>query len=67
MLIYNLYADMVFDALSYTDMLLTDLGLECHRKSGAISEIFSSYGPYDYRGLTHEWMAKQSGGDPHVN
>jgi hypothetical protein len=50
---------MVFDALSYTSMLLTDLGLECHRKGGAVAEIFSPYGPDDYKALSAEWMTKQ--------
>lgn len=61
------FPDMVFDALSYMDMLLTDLGLECHRKSGAVAEIFSPYGPGDYKNLPSEWMAKKIDGKLHVD
>jgi len=57
---------MVFDSLSYISMLLNDLGLECHRKGGALAEIFSPYGPDDYIGLTSEWMAKQASGELHM-
>lgn len=53
--------DFVFDSLPYFDMLLTDLGLKCHRKQGAVAEIFSPYGPADYKGLVGEWMAKKTG------
>ncbi|KAG2173103.1 hypothetical protein INT43_004476 [Umbelopsis isabellina] len=51
------YPDFVFDAIPYFDLLLKDLGLPNHRKKGHLAEIFSSYGPEDYRGLTEEWLA----------
>jgi hypothetical protein len=60
------FPDMVFDALSYDDLLLTDLGLKVHRKGGAVAEIFSPYGPGDYKGLTSEWLAKSAGGKVHI-
>lgn len=52
------YPDFVFDALPYCDMLLQQLGLQSHRKSGGMSEIFYPYGPEDYRGLVDEWRGK---------
>jgi len=39
-------------------MLLRDVGLEGHRKSGMLAEWTEPYGPEDYRGLTGEWLAK---------
>lgn len=50
--------DFVFDALPYLDLLLTDLGLRTHRKSGLLAECFEPYGPEDYRGLVDEWKKK---------
>jgi len=47
--------DFVFDAIPYVDMLLTDLGLKSHRKTGSIGEFFSPYGPEDYKGIIGEW------------
>jgi hypothetical protein len=49
------HPDFVFDALPYLDLLLTDLGLKSHRKSGKITEWFVAYGPKDYKGLVDEW------------
>jgi hypothetical protein len=60
------FPDMVFDALSYISMLLKDMGLVCHRKGGVMAEVFSPYGPDDYKGLTKEWMAKQVEGKLHA-
>lgn len=58
------YPDFVFDALPYMDMLLQDLGLECHRKGGGmLAEWFRPYGPEDYRGLVDEWRIKVSDRD----
>lgn len=50
--------DFVFDAVPYLDMLLKDVGLQHHRKSGRIAEWTEPYGPEDYKGLTHEWANK---------
>ncbi|RDW64600.1 pancreatic hormone-like protein [Coleophoma cylindrospora] len=47
--------DFVFDAMPYIDLLMADLGLHVHRKSGALAEIFQPYGPEDYQGLVMEW------------
>jgi hypothetical protein len=55
---YKVCPDFVFDALPYIDMLLTDLGIENHRKGNAVKEIFEAYGPEDYKGLAGEWMGK---------
>lgn len=49
------YPDFVFDALPYLDMLLKQLGLKNHRKGGATAEMFSPYGPEDYKGLIDEF------------
>lgn len=51
----------IFDAVPYLDLLLRDLGLECHRKSGFLSEVWSPYGPEDYRSVNDEWLAKYGG------
>jgi hypothetical protein len=53
------FPDMVFDALPYLDLLLGDLGLKVHRKGGSIAEIFSPYGPEDYKGLVAEWLGER--------
>ncbi|XPS91233.1 hypothetical protein M3J09_000654 [Ascochyta lentis] len=50
--------DFVFDAVPYLDMLLKDVGLRSHRKSGRIAEWTEPYGPEDYKGLTGEWARK---------
>ncbi|KAL1999929.1 hypothetical protein VTN02DRAFT_3796 [Thermoascus thermophilus] len=51
--------DFVFDAIPYVDVLLRDLGLRVHRKSGRLAEWFQPYGPEDYRCLVDEWKAKE--------
>jgi hypothetical protein len=48
----------VFDAVPYMDMLLKDVGLRSHRKSGRIAEWTEPYGPEDYKGLIGEWAGK---------
>lgn len=53
-----IFLSFVFDALPYLDLLLTDLGLRTHRKSGLLAECFEPYGPEDYRGLVDEWKKK---------
>ena len=50
-------ADFAFDALPYFDLLLHDLGLKSHRKSGPIAEILEPYKPWDYAGLVSEWTS----------
>jgi len=51
----NQYPDLVFDALPYFDILLSDLGLTAKRKRSFRKEYFGSYGPEDYRGLIDQW------------
>jgi hypothetical protein len=55
------FPDIVFDTLPYLDMLLQDLGLKNHRKGGILADIFSPYGPEDYKGLVEEWKATKRG------
>ena len=50
--------DFVFEAVPYLDMLLADLGLKVHRKGGWFKEIFSAYGPEDFRDVNEEWQRK---------
>ncbi|SPQ27073.1 fee1d58e-21ec-4d75-a55d-3a4d30cd2ab5 [Thermothielavioides terrestris] len=50
----------IFDAVPYMDLLLRDLGLDPHRKKGAFAEMFSPYGPEDYRDVNKDWEAKQA-------
>lgn len=45
------FPDFVFDALPYIDLLARDLGLQVHRKGGALKEMFEPYGPQDYAHL----------------
>ncbi|KAB8295900.1 hypothetical protein EYC80_008721 [Monilinia laxa] len=52
------YPDTVFDGLPYYDMLLKDIGLKNHRKSGWFWEIFEPYSPKDYIGLVDELKEK---------
>lgn len=48
--------DAVFDALSYIDLLLNDLGLKVNRKSSTYAELTEPYSPRDYIGLVDEWV-----------
>lgn len=50
--------DFVFDAVPYIDLLLSDLGIEIHRKGGWFKEATDPYGPEDYVGVVGEWIAK---------
>ena len=53
---------MAFDSLPYVDLLLTDLGLSCHRKGGwGWRELFVPYDQGDYRGLVAEWIKNIQG------
>lgn len=49
------FPDFVFDGVPYMDLLLGDLGLRSHRKSGWLAEITEPYGPEDYRDIVGEW------------
>jgi hypothetical protein len=51
----------IFDAVPYLDMLLGDLGVENRRKGGVFAEVFSPYGPEDYRAVNEEWAAAARG------
>ncbi|KFY78634.1 hypothetical protein V499_02260 [Pseudogymnoascus sp. VKM F-103] len=55
---FGVIPDFAFDAVPYLDMLLTDLGLDCHRKRGLLRDMFSPYGPEDYKGLVGEWVSR---------
>ncbi|KAI5364910.1 Putative FAD/NAD(P)-binding domain superfamily [Septoria linicola] len=52
--------EFVYDAISYADMLLSDLGLQKHRKSSWWKERFEGYTIHDYKGLIDEWQATQT-------
>ncbi|ROT39960.1 FAD/NAD(P)-binding domain-containing protein [Sodiomyces alkalinus F11] len=52
----------IFDAVPFLDLLLSDLGLSMHRKGGSWSEIWSPYGPRDYKDVNDEWELKYGGG-----
>lgn len=54
------YPEFVYDAVPYADMLLTDLGLQKHRKSSWWKERFEGYTIHDYKGLIDEWRATQA-------
>ncbi|PYH99800.1 FAD/NAD(P)-binding domain-containing protein [Aspergillus ellipticus CBS 707.79] len=52
--------DMAFDVLPYFDLLVRDLGLNHHRKSGPWAEIMEPYKPRDYARLLEEWRGLAS-------
>jgi hypothetical protein len=54
------FPDFVFDSIPWNDQLLVDVGMEPKRKGEWWREYFEPYMPSDYRGLTEEWLAKQS-------
>ncbi|GJN69802.1 flavin-binding monooxygenase-like family protein [Purpureocillium lilacinum] len=52
------YPDFVFEAVPYLDMMMADMGLRVHRKTGWFKEIVDPYGPEDYSDINDEWNAK---------
>ncbi|KAI1650987.1 FAD/NAD(P)-binding domain-containing protein [Daldinia loculata] len=54
--------NFIFDAVPYFDLLQRDLGLDPFRKSNALTEMYDSYGPEDYRYINEEWLEKQAQG-----
>ncbi|KIA75441.1 hypothetical protein HK57_00085 [Aspergillus ustus] len=50
------HADLVFDSLSYVDVLLGDLTVPCMRKKNWWLELTDPYCLADYRGLVQEWI-----------
>ncbi|KAK6225318.1 hypothetical protein QIS74_01365 [Colletotrichum tabaci] len=52
----------VFDAVPYLDLLQRDLGLAPHHKKGFMAEVYSPYGPEDYRYVNDEWQKKFGAG-----
>lgn len=53
--------NFIFDAVPYLDLLQRDLGLNPHRKGGMLAEMWSPYGPEDYRDINEEWLKKRGG------
>lgn len=49
--------DMVLEGLPYVNMLMKDLGLRTHRKSGLLQELTSPYLPADFSGMVEEWKS----------
>ncbi|KAL8852237.1 MAG: hypothetical protein Q9221_002839 [Calogaya cf. arnoldii] len=47
----------IYDYLAYIDTLAKDRGNKTNRKSNQITEMFASYRPRDYNGLTDEYLA----------
>lgn len=54
------FPDLVFDQLPYFDVLMQDLGLPYWRKKNWFKELFSPYGPADYKGVIQEWKLAQA-------
>ncbi|KAK1749790.1 indole-3-pyruvate monooxygenase YUCCA2, partial [Echria macrotheca] len=52
------FPDFVFDAQPYIDLLVSDLGLDVHRKAGWLAEATEPYGVEDYRDIVAEWAGK---------
>lgn len=50
--------NFIFDAVPYLDLLQHDLGLNPYRKGGMLAEMYSPYGPEDYRYINDEWLKK---------
>ena len=55
------FPDLVFDQVPYFDVLMQDLGLPFWRKKSWFKELFSPYGPEDYRGVVQEWRRSPQG------
>ncbi|OHE99997.1 hypothetical protein CORC01_04644 [Colletotrichum orchidophilum] len=55
---FNKCPSFVFDAVPYLDLLMGDLGLVPYRKKGFMAEVYSPYGPEDYRDINKEWQEK---------
>ena len=53
------FPDLVFDQVPYFDVLMQDLGLPYWRKKNWFRELFSPYGPEDYKGVIQEWKLAQ--------
>ena len=52
------FPSFVFDAVSYMDVMMADLGLQVHRKDGWLKEMTDPYGPEDYVDINDEWRKK---------
>jgi hypothetical protein len=55
----NRAPSFIFDAVPYLDLLQRDLGIDSRRKQGILAQVFSPYGPEDYRTVNEEWAAAQ--------
>ena len=53
------FPDLVFDQVPYFDVLMQDLELPYWRKGNLLKELFSPYGPEDYKGVVQEWKRAQ--------
>ena len=49
------FPDFAFDAMTYADLLLNDLGIKVNRKANVFRDFFTPYGPEDFVGLVDEW------------
>lgn len=50
--------DLAFDGQPYIELLMTDCGLNIHRKAGVYADLTQPYEPQDYVGLVDEWVDK---------
>ena len=50
--------DLVFDGITYIDLLFKDLGLKIFRKETLWKEVFHRYLPADYQGIVTEWLER---------
>lgn len=55
------FPDFIFDALSYIDLMLGDLGLKIHRKRGWLAEMTEPYGLEDYKNIFSEYAEMYNG------
>lgn len=53
------FPELWLDGLPYVDLMLSELGLNRHRKISWWRECFEAYTPSDYEGLVEEWMNLQ--------
>ncbi|TVY18280.1 FAD-dependent monooxygenase DEP4 [Lachnellula arida] len=51
----------LYDFLSYVDTLCKDLGINSHRKSNPVAELFSPYKPEDFDGFIDEYLCSHKG------
>jgi hypothetical protein len=53
------HPEINYDAVTYSDLLLNDLGIRGRGKPTLLKEIFEGHSIHDYRGVVKEWKMAQ--------